>query len=438
MVDVHSPELGELKAACEPIAYHAAFGHIVLASKRPGFPSASELAIIRAATSLVTTSLDAARALQQREAALRAKDDFLAMLGHELRNPLAPIVSALGLIEIRKGRLEPEEEIIARHVRHLGRLVDDLLDVARVSRGSLELKLDRVDLETVVADAVEATQPLFDARRHTLRLEVSSGLTVHGDASRLTQVFSNLLANAAKYTDEGGAIVLRSVSTGDGFALVSVLDSGQGIARGLLPFIFQPFVQGHRRSDEQYGGLGVGLALVKTLVELHGGQVTAESEGPGSGSRFDVRLPLMHAKLTNQRSADAAPDAPVASAPLRRRILVVDDNTDAASLLGETLQLFGHEVRVIDDSRIAMEAVADFVPDVAILDLGMPVMDGFELAKTMRARFASRAPVLIALTGYGRERDRERARAAGFDAHFVKPVDVRRLAEYIASVSTPR
>jgi len=423
-------DLGVLTAVYEPIGYNAAQGYVVVASARPRFPSASDAAVIRAATALATTSVETARALLDREAALRAKDEFLAVLGHELRNPLAPIVTALEIIGAKKGgNLSREEEIVKKQVQHLARLVDDLLDVTRITRGTMELQKSLVELAAVVDEAVASTEAVFAKRGHALRVNVPrEGLTLCADGFRLGQVLVNLLTNAAKYSPDGGTIEITARAS-DGKAILSVLDSGIGIPSSLLPDIFEPFVQGRSQGDAQYGGLGIGLALVRTLVALHGGTVTASSPGDGAGSRFDVELPL--ATAGDRESVEPAPPAAPRAKRAGVRVLVVDDNVDAGELLAEALGMAGYAVRSLSEPTEALAAVQELAPDVVVLDIGMPVLDGYAVADAIRRALGRAAPALVAVTGYGQPSDRLKTEAAGFAAHFVKPVDVAKLAAWI-------
>ncbi|HEV7559763.1 MAG TPA: ATP-binding protein, partial [Kofleriaceae bacterium] len=358
---------------------------------------------------------------RQLERADRAKDEFLAMLGHELRNPLAPIVTALELMNHKDTNTTRERAVIERQVRHVIRLVDDLMDVSRITRGLITLEQRVVDLADVVAAAIDANTHLIQQHDHRLVVETPRGITVRGDEARLVQIASNLLTNAARYTPPGGEIRV-SLTSQDGGAVLRVADTGAGIDAMLLPKVFDLFVQGQRSADRSEGGLGLGLAIVRNLVMLHGGTVTAESAGPGLGSAFTIRLDLADDK-------QAAPVRPKAPAVTSKRVLVVDDNEDAANLLGEIARLRGHEVTIVHGPEAALELVGTFCPDVAVLDIGLPGMDGYELAdRIRRIRPSCR---LIALTGYGQGKDRERALEAGFAAHLVKPVRVNELLETI-------
>ena len=368
-------------------------------------------------------------ARQQAEAASRAKDEFLAMLGHELRNPLSPILTALELIKLRgDGQMTREHAIVERQARHLVRLVDDLLDVSRVARGLLELRRQRVDLRDVLAKAIDMASPLLEARRHHFEVHAPQrGLVVlEADEARLAQVVANLLTNAAKYTPVGGHVSVRARRAGAQLVL-EVADDGIGIAPELMPNIFDLFVQGRQSIDRGEGGLGIGLALVRSLVQLHGGTVAAQSGGPGKGSTFTVRLPATQVNDARSR-ADSGSPVTVARA---RRILLVDDNEDAAAMLAEILATAGHEVRTAGDGPTALQSASTFRPDLAVLDIGLPAMDGYELAARLRAQAGAAAPILIALSGYGQESDRARSEAAGFAVHLVKPIDAMELLSTI-------
>lgn len=356
------------------------------------------------------------------------KDEFLAMLGHELRNPLSPIVTAVRLIELKgnKGQgIDRELTIINRQVRHVLRLVDDLLDVSRITRGKLTLKREPVELATVIANAVEVASPLLEARGQPLSVSVAANdtLLVDADPIRLAQVISNLLTNAARYSEPGSPVRLTAQRTDGNDIEIAVEDEGIGIDPQLLPQIFELFVQGGQNLDRSRGGLGLGLTIVRRLVELHDGRVAAYSEGVGKGSRFTVTLPPSAA----QRRVYKTPPrlALSASGPANAAIdvLVVDDNADAADTLAEALAAVGWRARVAYDGPQALRIVETFRPRAAVLDIGLPLMDGYELAGRLRHALNDPNLRLIAVTGYGQEHDRSRARRAGFDAHFVKPVD---------------
>jgi len=368
-------------------------------------------------------------------AANRQKDQFLAMLAHELRNPLAPITTAAQLLQ--RGTLTPERarhasDIIVRQAEHMTDLVNDLLDVSRVTRGLAEIEKEDLDVTAVVHGAVEQVRPLLDMKRHELKLELwEQPLHVSGDRTRLVQVVSNILNNAAKYTPSGGRIVLR-VRSEDGEAVISVCDNGQGIEPQMLPYIFDLFTQAERTPDRSQGGLGIGLALVKSLVALHGGRVAAYSEGPNKGSEFLIRLPLLQCAPGEQEAAheERPHDGPV-------RVLVVDDNADAAQMLATLLEAHGHSVSVEYDGTSGLARALRERPEVMLLDIGLPDMDGHELARRLRASPDTANATLIALTGYGQSEDRERARQAGFDRHLVKPADLSELLRILAEVRSP-
>ena len=374
-----------------------------------------------------------ARRVVEAEAASRAKDEFLAMLGHELRNPLAPIVTALKLLRDRDGEADSALKVIERQVRHLARLVDDLLDVSRITRGRVTLACAPIEAAAVVAKAVEIARPLVEERRHALEIDVARGLVIEGDEVRLAQVIANLLTNAAKYTPPEGHIRVRArrADDGRGEAIeIVVSDDGIGIAPELLPRVFDLFVQGRRGLDRSEGGLGIGLTIVRRLVEMHGGQIRVSSPGVGRGTEVVVWLPA----AKEREAAAALPSAASTAAPARRRVLVVDDNADAADLLAELLVAAGHEVVVAYDGEEALERSAEAPCDVAILDLGLPGMDGYALAEQLHAR-PDGGPTLVALSGYGLEADRRRTARAGFVRHFVKPVDPDRLLAVIAELA---
>jgi PAS domain S-box-containing protein len=374
---------------------------------------------------------EAEKALKEAETANRSKDEFLAMLGHELRNPLAPIVTALHVMNLRDRQSGGEERrIIERQVAHLSRLVDDLLDVSRITKGKIQLERGLVNMKAVIARAIELTQPALDRRSRPVEQYLPHApVFVAGDSLRLVQVLCNLLTNAAKFTPLDGRIAIRLTSE-EGEAVVAIEDSGKGISPELLPRVFNLFVQGEQPIDRRAGGLGLGLAIVKTLVHMHRGMISAESEGLGKGTTFTVRLPAVAGAST------AVSDAPVPE-PGRRasgRILIVDDNADAAQTLDLLLGNAGYDVRTAMDADHAFQILQDFSPDVAVLDIGLPRMDGYELAKCLRDDLRFEGLRLVALTGYGRDRDRERALASCFDEHLVKPVAPARLLEVIESL----
>jgi signal transduction histidine kinase/DNA-binding response OmpR family regulator len=382
-------------------------------------------------------ALDNALLYQQLETADRHKNDFLAMLGHELRNPLAPILNAVDLLRISSehpGRLKLVTDVIERQARNLTRLVDDLLDISRITRGKLELRRSVVDVSSVVSSAVETSMPLIQSRKHRLTVsQPPQSLWINADAGRLAQVLSNLLNNAAKYTPDGGSIALI-VSQDNDEVVFRVTDSGVGLSKKMLPNIFDLFEQGNRPTNSFHDGLGVGLTLVRRLVELHGGNVNAFSAGPNQGSEFVVRLPALHngAGLVKP-AAVTAPAAPRASS---LRVLIVDDNRDALETTAMLVKHSGFDVRIAEDGLSALETSSEFKPDVVLLDIGMPGMDGYEVARRLRAQPSGERITMIAVSGYGQERDRQRSIQAGFDNHFTKPLVHSLLIEILRSLSS--
>jgi signal transduction histidine kinase len=357
----------------------------------------------------------------------RRKTEFLATLAHELRNPLAPISTALSLLAHPRptvGDMQRQHEVMRRQVDHMVRLVDDLLEVSRITRGKVDLQRVPVPLATAVRDAVELSRPLVEAARHTLQVDLpAEALIVEGDLVRLTQVFSNLLNNAAKYTPPGGALRLEARREGDD-VLIEVSDSGVGLEREMLEPIFEMFVQVGGASRAAQGGLGIGLTLVKSLVELHGGRVSARSDGPNRGSTFSVRLPLAR-RVEAPAAADRAPAWE--AVPLSRSILVVDDNRDAADSLAELLRALGATAFAAYSGSQALQLALEQRLDAAVLDIGMPGMDGCALARQLRGSPMHSAMLLIALTGWGQEADKQRISEAGFDHHMLKPADAAAL-----------
>lgn len=363
----------------------------------------------------------------------RRKDEFLAMLAHELRNPLAPISNAVQLLHLRdlgEERLVWVRDILERNVEHMVRLVDDLLDVSRITRGKVNLQKDRVELATIMERAVETSRPLIDARHHALHLRFPpQPVYLLGDPVRLAQVFANLLNNSAKYTAEGGSIEFTADIEAM-FVILRVKDNGMGIRPELLPQVFDLFRQDERGLDRSQGGLGIGLTLVKRLVELHGGDVTAQSPGFEQGSVFTVRLPRCDGNRELIQGANA--QAVSNEAQLGLRVLVIDDNRDFAESIAVLLRMFGHQVEIAGDGRAGLNAAMQFEADVIVLDIGLPGMDGYELATRLRRIHSERQPLLIALSGYGRVEDKTRAAAAGIEHYLVKPADSDRLQEIIA------
>ncbi len=368
------------------------------------------------------------------EEASRAKDDFLAMLGHELRNPLAPIATAVHLLKLNsQDGITREVSVIERQSQHIARLVDDLLDVSRIASGKVVLHKETIGVAALVAAAIEIASPAIENGRHTLVVDVPKhGLVVDVDRGRMTQVFANLLANAAKYTPADGRISITAACEGPD-VLISVEDTGVGISDELLPRVFDLFVQARQTLDRSQGGLGLGLALVKNLAAMHGGTVSAHSLGRGHGSTFTVRLPRSEVAV-----AEGSPSLPslVAAEAHHQRVLVVDDNADGADMLAEALKHLGYRAMVANDGPEALRIAGEFAPQVALLDIGLPIMDGYELAARLRAQLPN--VTLVAITGYGQERDRQRTRSAGFQAHLTKPVDLEELASFLADFSLAR
>ncbi len=359
--------------------------------------------------------------LRELQGANRAKDEFLAMLGHELRNPLAPILTALQLMRLRGVQgAEKERAVIERQVKHVVRLVDDLLDVSRIARGKIQLKLEPVWLSEVVARAIEMASPLMEQRRHRLTADVPNEMVVQADAGRLSQVVANVLTNAAKYTEPGGAIRIRAEADGAMVRLI-VRDSGVGIDPAMLATVFDAFAQERQDSDRSQGGLGLGLAIVRSLVEAHGGTVMLTSQGKGAGTECVIELP---SSSVQPARPSAVPDHQPSPAGDGLDVLLVDDNVDAADMLAESLRALGHHVRVAHDGVHALTIATDYVPDIALLDLGLPVIDGYEVAARLRLQPGWESVRTVALTGYGLQNDRERTRHAGFDGHLVKPIDI--------------
>ena len=365
------------------------------------------------------------QAHEEAQQANRAKDEFLAMLGHELRNPLAPMVSALEVLRLTGGS-SPAQAILERQVAHLTRMVDDLLDVSRVIGGKLELARRAVELREVVDRALELAGPLLEARRNRVEVGVApQGLLVDADPDRIAQVLSNLLINASRYSDPGSRIGLAARPDGPSVR-VAVTDEGMGIAPEMLDAVFEPFVQQPQSLERKLGGLGLGLAIVRSLVEAHGGRVSVASGGVGQGSTFEVELPAGDGPQAASGAQDAA--AGVSPASAGRRVLVVDDNTDAAQMLQVGLERLGYQVEAAYDGPSAIERALVLRPDVVLLDIGLPGMDGYEVAKVLRLPDSGLPDArLIALTGYGQPADRQRTSEAGFDVHLVKPVNLARL-----------
>jgi two-component system, chemotaxis family, CheB/CheR fusion protein len=372
------------------------------------------------------------------EAALREtdrrKDEFLATLAHELRNPLAPIRQAALISEsdtATDAQRRWSHNVISRQVHHMSLLLNDLLDISRITRGTLELRLEDTDVADILQAAVETARPVIDAKRHTLTIEApDDAVQFKADPLRLAQILTNLLTNAAKYTDPGGKIQLRVECDQQNVVFV-VKDSGIGIPAEALKNIFKMFSQVKSGTDRSEGGLGIGLSLTKGLVDLHGGRIEARSAGPGHGCEFIVRLPRREARILP--GAVAKTDSQYLSAG--RRVLIADDNQDAAETLGMLLEIEGHQVRVVHDGRSAVAAFTEFEPEVALLDIGMPQLNGYEVARYVRENLQVRTVTLIALTGWGQDRDKERALDAGFNHHFTKPVEPGQISAILRSLT---
>jgi signal transduction histidine kinase/CheY-like chemotaxis protein len=369
------------------------------------------------------------------QAAHRRKDEFLTVLAHELRNPLAPIVNSLNILRLSDD-LSPAavriREIMERQVGNLARLVDDLLEISRIASGKYELRSEPVELASIVASAVETSRPAIDAGGHQLAITVATEpIPLVADPMRLAQVIANLLNNAAKYTPQGGQIWLSARREGDE-AVIAVRDNGVGIDAATLPRVFDMFTQSDQTRSRAQGGLGIGLTLAKRLVLLHGGRIEANSAGPGRGSEFLVRLPLAHA--APRRAAPSAPQVAAVQSLPSRRILVVDDARDTALILGKLLEKIGQQVFSTHDAASALETARREQPEVIISDIAMPTMDGLELARRLRAEPGMEHVVLVALTGYGHDSDRQRTRDAGFDHHLVKPVSFDALCQLLSAL----
>jgi PAS domain S-box-containing protein len=411
-------------------------GVIEVGSRRSRRFRDDDVALLRLVADRVALAIERVRATdaEQRaraaaEAADRAKDEFLAMLGHELRNPLAAVRNAVAAARIDEPRRERALDIAQRQTDQLARLIDDLLDVARITQGRITLRKEVVSLGDVLERALEATRALVEGQGHTIDVSFASGdVRVEADPVRLEQVLVNLLTNAAKYTEPGGRIDVRV--EGEGAAVrVRIRDSGMGIRPEMLPRVFDLFAQGDRALDRGEGGLGVGLTVVRRLVELHGWRIDAHSDGPGRGAEFTIRLPAVSA-------ADGGASLPAPAVPPRGqvRVLLVEDNPDAAESLVMLLEILGHQVRVVHDGLAALDVAPDFAPEVMLVDIGLPGIDGYEVARRVRGQPDLGGVVLVALTGYGRDEDRRLAFAAGFDHHLVKPVDLTALERLVAGI----
>jgi signal transduction histidine kinase/CheY-like chemotaxis protein len=412
---------------------------------RPQGLSEQEQFVLATLAHQIMSQIELRKAMAEQEALIAAlrqsdqrKDEFLAMLAHELRNPLAPIVSAATMLSnfnLDPAMVQRASEIVARQAGHMTSLIDDLLDVSRVTRGKVELELRELDFKDVIADAIEQVRPLIEKHQHRLTLDLPPARAiVVGDRKRLVQVMTNLLSNAAKYTLEGGRIEVRLTTDGAALA-VDIRDDGIGMSPELIASAFDLFAQGARGLDRSQGGLGIGLALVRSLLKLHGGAVSASSDGPGLGSTFHVGLPLSARAQIERRARDR--NAPQGKLPALR-IGVVDDNEDAAVTLSLLLETLGHTVLVAHSAREALTALPAFGPDVCLLDIGLPEMNGYELAAALRKKPGTAQAILIAVTGYAQEKDRALALAAGFHDLFAKPVDLDVLGAALVQIESRR
>ncbi|HEY0913655.1 MAG TPA: PAS domain-containing protein [Solimonas sp.] len=441
--EMHDREIEQVVATRQPVRgvvpFNGSFGrrmydYIFV----PVFNAQGEVEAVAGTTRDVTEAQESEQQLQRLADELaeadRRKTEFLAMLAHELRNPLAPMRNAAEIIRRNPadapGVLEAAE-ILQRQIGQMVRLVDDLMDVSRISHGRIGLQLEPTDLATVLGQAVESAGPMIEAASQELSLQLPSGfLPLQADTVRLTQVFSNLLNNASKYSKPGSRILLEASQQG-GELRVTVRDQGIGIAPAALPGIFDMFIQVDRSLERPRSGLGIGLALVKTLVELHGGRVEGHSEGLGQGSEFRVWLPL--ASLPEEAVTATTTPAAVSG----RRVLVVDDNIDAAQTLGQLLELLGNEVRLAHDGQVGVDTAAEFQPELILMDIGLPQLNGYEACRRIRSQFQGRRPAIIALTGWGQEQDRAQSAEAGFDAHLVKPVKYDTLMQAASKLLSP-
>jgi PAS domain S-box-containing protein len=430
---VHPDDAGQVAQAWQALAHDVRYEQEYRVARPDGsmrwvrervFPVRDDAGRARRLAGIVTDVSERKTAELLLRDADRRKDQFLAMLAHELRNPLAPIRNAVEIMHPDRQpgvrAIDAAREIISRQVNHLARLVDDLLDVSRITQGKVTLKQEIVQLDMATSAAVETARSLIDAKRHTLevRLPPRSPIVL-GDPVRIAQVIGNLLSNAAKYTPEGGHIVL-SVAGEQGQVAVMIEDNGIGISAEMLPHIFELFVQSENSLERSEGGLGIGLPLARTLIQMHGGTIDAHSGGLGHGSRFTARLPALDIGAQAQPAAQPQPDMSASARP--KRVLLVDDSVDAAAAMSLLLESLGHDVRVAHDGLAGLAATAAFQPEVVILDIGLPGMDGYAVAREMRRRPETAGAMLFALTGYGQPGDREQSREAGFDRHFVKPV----------------
>jgi PAS domain S-box-containing protein len=420
--------------ACYPlVSGELLLGTLSFASRSRDELDADEVEFLRTICDYVTVAYERVRLVKQLQDSDRRKDEFLAVLAHELRNPLAPIRNSLQLLRMGEGNgeiLEQARRVMERQLEHMVHLIDDLLDVSRITRGKILLRKERVDLATAVQSALEASRPQITASNHEFTATLpSEPIDLDADPTRLSQVFSNLLTNAVKYTDRAGRIWLTAERLSN-HAVVTVRDTGIGIPAEHLPHVFEMFSQGAPALERSQGGLGIGLSLVKGLVEMHGGTVEAYSDGPGKGSQFTVRLPVLDTLA--RPSVEPDPDASASAASSPSRILVVDDNRDSVESLAMVLRLHGHQVQTARDGVEAVQAAAAFRPNLVLLDIGLPKMNGYEAARRIRHHDWGKRMVLVAMTGWGQDEDKRRALEAGFDHHMTKPVDPVALEKLVA------
>ncbi len=425
-------------ALCAPLIGRGGrlLGHIHLAGKTKGDFTQDDKAILIQLAHMAALAYDNARLYEELRESDRHKDEFLATLAHELRNPLAPIRNSIHVMRLAgddRATIDGSLAMIERQVQQMVRLVDDLLDLSRISRGQIKLRTERVDLATILTSAVETSRPLIEQSAHELAIALPDDpIPLVADPTRLVQVFSNLLNNSARYTEPGGHIWL-SAQREDDCVTVRMRDSGVGIPPEMLPRIFEMFMQVDQSLERAQGGLGIGLKVVKRLVEMHGGSIEAHSEGPNRGSEFVVRLPVaLDLKATPPAAAGGGHAAPRS----HRRILVVDDNRDSADSLTTMLNIMGNEVRTAHDGQEAVDLAATFDPEVVLMDIGLPMLNGFDAARRMRDQPGGKGMVIVALTGWGQEEDRRRSQEAGFDHHFVKPVDPFALEKLLDGLGT--
>jgi signal transduction histidine kinase/ActR/RegA family two-component response regulator len=429
---------GTVRLAVIPIGYDANCGFVVAGSRQPDFPVQTDRLLLAVGVNQAAVVLQNKRTEAAFQELDRRKDEFLAILAHELRNPLAPLSNSLEILRLAKEYspefIEQTRGTMERQVRQLVRLVDDLMDVSRITRGKIELRRERTELRAVLEHAVETARPLIEGAGHELTVVIPpEPVFLDADPGRLEQVFANLLNNAAKYTRPAGQIRLAAERQGSE-VIVKVRDTGIGMPPDVLPRIFDIFTQGDRSLERAQGGLGIGLSIVRGVVELHGGSVTAHSAGPGQGSELTVRLPALAPSAQEGRTAEDGGEP--AAVPAPHRILLADDNQDSVESLALLLTLRGSEVRTARDGWEAVEAAAAYGPDVVLLDIGMPRLNGYEAARKIREQSRGERMVLIALTGWGQEEDRQRSTEAGFDFHLVKPVDFAALEKLLASLAT--